>query len=241
MISILCQGRDIQRHSDKQYMELNGHTCIWLYEIVIKFNRGSFISALCLHNWIHWMCFCTSRVFDKGSPKMWKAAAGQSVKVAVDEGGDDWETDPDFEVALHTIFSHGSFYATQSHCPTHRFFAVYFPRNVSRMIYPRRSSAGVPRQWLVQDIRGTSSENVVFSVCSQDQPQTCHSMICLHWNSIHQLRETVSTEHTSLKQQELDNMPKASHGYGGKFGVQQDRMDKVRERQICWWFYEGCV
>lgn len=24
-------------------------------------------------------------------------------------------------------------------------------------------------------------------------------------------------------------MPKASHGYGGKFGVQQDRMDKVRE------------
>lgn len=23
-------------------------------------------------------------------------------------------------------------------------------------------------------------------------------------------------------------MPKASHGYGGKFGVQQDRMDKVR-------------
>ncbi|KAK5624162.1 hypothetical protein CRENBAI_002468 [Crenichthys baileyi] len=43
---------------------------------------------------------------------------------------------------------------------------------------------------------------------------------------IHQLRETVSTEHTSLKQKELENMPKASHGYGGKFGVQQDRMDK---------------
>lgn len=30
---------------------------------------------------------------------MWKAAAGQSVKVAVDDGGDDWETDPDFEVS----------------------------------------------------------------------------------------------------------------------------------------------
>uniref|UniRef100_A0A8C7F1P4 Cortactin n=2 Tax=Oncorhynchus TaxID=8016 RepID=A0A8C7F1P4_ONCKI len=28
---------------------------------------------------------------------MWKAAAGQSVTVAVDDGGDDWETDPDFE------------------------------------------------------------------------------------------------------------------------------------------------
>uniref|UniRef100_A0A3Q2DFL6 Cortactin n=1 Tax=Cyprinodon variegatus TaxID=28743 RepID=A0A3Q2DFL6_CYPVA len=28
---------------------------------------------------------------------MWKAAAGQNIKVAVDDGGDDWETDPDFE------------------------------------------------------------------------------------------------------------------------------------------------
>lgn len=40
-----------------------------------------------------------SRVFRaRGSVKMWKAAAGQSVNVSVDEGGDDWETDPDFEV-----------------------------------------------------------------------------------------------------------------------------------------------
>lgn len=46
--------------------------------------------------------------------------------------------------------------------------------------------------------------------------------------SIHELRETVSTEHSDLKQRELENMPKASHGYGGKFGVQEDRMDKVR-------------
>ncbi|XP_068169887.1 src substrate cortactin isoform X3 [Antennarius striatus] len=44
--------------------------------------------------------------------------------------------------------------------------------------------------------------------------------------NIHQLRQTVSTEHTNIKQKELDNMPKASHGYGGKYGVQQDRMDK---------------
>nr|AAH55600.1 Cortactin, like [Danio rerio] len=28
---------------------------------------------------------------------MWKAAAGQSVSMSVDEGADDWETDPDFE------------------------------------------------------------------------------------------------------------------------------------------------
>ncbi|KAG2462557.1 SRC8 protein, partial [Polypterus senegalus] len=44
--------------------------------------------------------------------------------------------------------------------------------------------------------------------------------------SIHKLRENVSEEHQSLKQVELENMPKASHGYGGKFGIQQDRMDK---------------
>ncbi|KAI2653794.1 Src substrate cortactin [Labeo rohita] len=83
--------------------------------------------------------------------QMWKAAAGQSVSVAVDDGGDDWETDPDFEV-------------TNTLC---------FP-------------------------------------------------------VIHKLRERVSSEHSELKQKELENMPKASHGYGGKFGVQQDRMDRAR-------------
>uniref|UniRef100_A0A4W3JVL0 Cortactin n=1 Tax=Callorhinchus milii TaxID=7868 RepID=A0A4W3JVL0_CALMI len=40
------------------------------------------------------------------------------------------------------------------------------------------------------------------------------------------LRENVSQEHQTLKQKELDDGPKASHGYGGKFGVQDDRMDK---------------
>ncbi|KAM3918481.1 src substrate cortactin isoform 2-T2 [Leptodactylus fuscus] len=44
--------------------------------------------------------------------------------------------------------------------------------------------------------------------------------------NIHALRENVSQEHQSLKQQELNEGPKASHGYGGKFGVEQDRMDK---------------
>lgn len=36
--------------------------------------------------------------------QMWKAAAGQSVSVAVDDGGDDWETDPDFEVTNTLCF-----------------------------------------------------------------------------------------------------------------------------------------
>lgn len=32
-------------------------------------------------------------------------------------------------------------------------------------------------------------------------------------------------EHEQVKQKE--NTPKASYGYGGKFGVEKDRMDKV--------------
>ncbi|XP_043960414.1 src substrate protein p85-like isoform X6 [Gambusia affinis] len=96
---------------------------------------------------------------------MWKAAAGQNVKVAVDDGGDDWETDPDFE------------------------------NDVSEQ----------EQRWGAKTVAGSGHQEHI---------------------DIHQLRETVSTEHTSLKQKELEDMPKASHGYGGRFGVQQDRMDK---------------
>ncbi|XP_018548271.1 src substrate cortactin isoform X3 [Lates calcarifer] len=96
---------------------------------------------------------------------MWKAAAGQSINVAVDDGGDDWETDPDFE------------------------------NDVSEK----------EQRWGAKTVAGSGHQEHI---------------------DIHRLRETVSTEHTSLKQKELETMPKASHGYGGKFGVQQDRMDK---------------
>uniref|UniRef100_A0A8C6M8B6 Cortactin n=1 Tax=Nothobranchius furzeri TaxID=105023 RepID=A0A8C6M8B6_NOTFU len=96
---------------------------------------------------------------------MWKAAAGQNIQVSVEEGADDWETDPDFE------------------------------NDVSEK----------EQRWGAKTVAGSGHQEHI---------------------DIHQLRETVSTEHTSLKQKELDNMPKASHGYGGRFGVQQDRMDK---------------
>lgn len=49
-----------------------------------------------------------------------------------------------------------------------------------------------------------------------------------HLSSIHQLRSKVSQEHEVLKKKELDTGPKASYGYGGKFGTERDRMDKVR-------------
>ncbi|XP_054407395.1 hematopoietic lineage cell-specific protein isoform X2 [Pongo abelii] len=44
--------------------------------------------------------------------------------------------------------------------------------------------------------------------------------------NIHQLRNKVSAEHDVLKKKEMESGPKASHGYGGRFGVERDRMDK---------------
>uniref|UniRef100_A0A8C7UJY0 SH3 domain-containing protein n=1 Tax=Oncorhynchus mykiss TaxID=8022 RepID=A0A8C7UJY0_ONCMY len=97
---------------------------------------------------------------------MWKAAAGQSVTVAVDDGGDDWETDPDFE------------------------------NDVSEK----------EQRWGAKTVEGSGHQEHI---------------------NIHKLRENVSSEHSDLRQKEQATMPKASDGYGGKFGVQQDRMDKV--------------
>uniref|UniRef100_A0A672K2M3 Hematopoietic lineage cell-specific protein-like n=1 Tax=Sinocyclocheilus grahami TaxID=75366 RepID=A0A672K2M3_SINGR len=45
--------------------------------------------------------------------------------------------------------------------------------------------------------------------------------------SIADLRQNVSREHEVVKKKELDQGPKASYGYGGKFGVEKDRMDKA--------------
>ncbi|XP_023774659.1 hematopoietic lineage cell-specific protein isoform X1 [Cyanistes caeruleus] len=43
---------------------------------------------------------------------------------------------------------------------------------------------------------------------------------------IHQLRNKVSEEYEVIKKKELETGPKASYGYGGKFGTERDRMDK---------------
>jgi hypothetical protein len=45
--------------------------------------------------------------------------------------------------------------------------------------------------------------------------------------SLKKLRREVSQDDAQYKQQQFDAGPKASEGYGGKFGVQKDRMDKV--------------
>ncbi|XP_066561652.1 src substrate protein p85-like isoform X2 [Amia ocellicauda] len=45
--------------------------------------------------------------------------------------------------------------------------------------------------------------------------------------SVAELRSRVSQEHEVVKQKELEEGPRAAYGYGGKFGVEKDRMDKV--------------
>ncbi|XP_076801501.1 src substrate cortactin-like isoform X5 [Clavelina lepadiformis] len=44
--------------------------------------------------------------------------------------------------------------------------------------------------------------------------------------SVNKLREGVQTDDAKTKAKQMDEGPKASYGYGGKFGVQKDRMDK---------------
>ena len=55
----------------------------------------------------------------------------------------------------------------------------------------------------------------------------CFNYKCNVLFSLHELREKVHTEHQTTQKQQYEQGPKASEGYGGKFGVQTDRMDKV--------------
>ncbi len=64
--------------------------------------------------------------------------------------------------------------------------------------------------------------------------------MCLCLCSIADLRQNVSREHEVVKKKELDQGPKASYGYGGKFGVEKDRMDKVRLKIWKWPLCELC-
>ncbi|XP_063091237.1 src substrate cortactin-like [Cavia porcellus] len=48
--------------------------------------------------------------------------------------------------------------------------------------------------------------------------------------NIYKIRENVFQEHHTLKEKELQTGPKASHGYGGKFCVEQYSMDKEQAK-----------
>lgn len=48
--------------------------------------------------------------------------------------------------------------------------------------------------------------------------------------SMNTLREQVKTEDAGVKKKQFESGPKASHGYGGQFGVENEKMDKVDSR-----------
>lgn len=73
--------------------------------------------------------------------------------------------------------------------------------------------------WLVQGHRHAPAS----CMAPQNPTLTCPGSV----SSIHQLRNKVSEEHEVIKKKELETGPKASYGYGGKFGTERDRMDKV--------------
>ncbi|TMS35522.1 hypothetical protein L596_002911 [Steinernema carpocapsae] len=54
---------------------------------------------------------------------------------------------------------------------------------------------------------------------------------------LNSLREGVLQSHAQIEAKKKEEQPKASEGYGGKFGVQRDRMDKCAET----WQYDGKV
>lgn len=64
---------------------------------------------------------------------------------------------------------------------------------------------------------------VLLALALQNPTPACPASV----SSIHQLRSKVSEEHEVIKKKELETGPKASYGYGGKFGTERDRMDKV--------------
>lgn len=96
----------------------------------------------------------------------WKAAASSGIKIDTNDGGDDWETDPDF----------------------------------------------------VNDV--TEEEQRWGSKTVEGSGRTAGAI------NIRQLRDEVAHDDAEVKKKEMESGPKASFGYGGKFGVQKDRMDK---------------
>ncbi|XP_032494725.1 src substrate cortactin isoform X1 [Phocoena sinus] len=145
---------------------------------------------------------------------MWKASAGHTVSITQDDAGaDDWETDPDFVVQ---VTSPPAFH-------------------VSRSGFPQGLGAGgrVDGWVVVLQSRLWGALVIYFSfqndVSEKEQrwgAKTVQGSGHQEHINIHKLRENVFQEHQTLKEKELETGPKASHGYGGKFGVEQDRMDR---------------
>ncbi|XP_039696328.1 src substrate cortactin, partial [Pteropus medius] len=89
----------------------------------------------------------------------------------------------------------------------------------------RKAGSGGPKRRSLANVQGW---RCLPSFAPEEGAPVCFTSLSYFVSpaSIHKLRENVFQEHQTLKEKELETGPKASHGYGGKFGVEQDRMDK---------------
>lgn len=89
-------------------------------------------------------------------PQMWKSVVGHNVSMKVAAEGDDWETDPDFEVG------HTSSAVSPGHRCSLTQRPAFFPHALCcRMTFQSRSRGGGPRPSRARDTRRPSGEGHV--------------------------------------------------------------------------------
>ncbi|XP_043309838.1 uncharacterized protein LOC122432104 isoform X3 [Cervus canadensis] len=77
----------------------------------------------------------------------------------------------------------------------------------------------------------SSTEWNAVHVVAPESTDACLGCLCDRFVRLPSLPSQVSTSF-SLREKELEMGPKASPGYRGKFGVEQDRMDKLSAMSI---------
>ncbi|XP_029814022.1 hematopoietic lineage cell-specific protein [Manacus vitellinus] len=175
---------------------------------------------------------------------MWKAVVGHDVSVKVEPQGDDWDTDPDFVVsvwhgncytggvkgswpwALAAQRGQGSGLSTGNRQSPLWATSAPSPCLVSRTSYITPGYHPLCHSTVAACVAGTPGNPERAHDGSWHSAPSHTDLPCLCLTSIHQLRNKVSEEHEVIKKKEMETGPKASYGYGGKFGTERDRMDK---------------
>lgn len=85
--------------------------------------------------------------------QMWKSVVGHNVSAKVAAEGDDWETDPDFEVLVKKVFVGAKApHSVSLTCGFHVCTLCF------RTMYRSRSRGGEPRPSRARDVKNTSGK-----------------------------------------------------------------------------------
>ena len=149
---------------------------------------------------------------------VWRAAAGQnSGRNKVDQDADDWETDPDFVVSCHVLL-----------LPLR---SVCLPVHADRMTCRKRSSDGDPKPCKDPDAAAAPLSKYMHHHERRSTLPLTHKHAQTRtttWHSLQQLRQNVAVEDERVKQQfQHASQTDSAKGFGGKYGVQSDRVDKA--------------